>query len=206
MCSKCVPKVQKKFPQIKPALRSHKDGSIGDYKTDELLTKIGGSNDRGRTIDIGVGAGSKHIILASELAKPDQRGADALDADFDDNAQSRAEAGLVSHDVEPDSEDETNPAEMSVEMEVSDARWLDEKAIEDARILKHIGWFMSSPMKVVCKQTGWHHQSVSKMRTQLRKDCPEIVAKVVAIETARTIAEARAQVGELKKFKAVVGL
>ena len=38
----------------------------------------------------GVG-GSKHFVLASDLSQPDQQGDDALDAEFAENLQLRAE-------------------------------------------------------------------------------------------------------------------
>ena len=203
VCSKCLPKVRAEFSNITPRLRRHKDGTIGDYKTDSLLSKIGGSTDRGRTIDVGVGAGSKHIILASELEKDEQRGDDELDKAYADNAQDIAEGGFVPFDVHPDKED-INPAE-AVDIEVSDERWLSEAAIEDDRMMSHIGWFLYSPASVVCKQTGWHHKVVDKMRKQLRDECPEIVARAVAMESAKTIAEARCQQSarqrDLERFK-----
>ena len=53
---------------------------------------------------------------------------------------------------------------------------------------------------------GLHQQTIARMRKQLRTDCPELVAKAVAVETARNIAEALAQQRGLKKLRVGLGL
>ena len=209
VCAKCLRKIKQSHNLSAPPVRVREDGSIigakdTDKATNALLTKIGGSYHRGRTIDVAVGAGSKHIILASELARPEQRGDDALDAEFYDNQQERAEMATAMPSMHPQQEVLT-PADATDALD-TDASWLADGAIEEARILKHVGWFLTTPTGIVRRQTGLHQQTIARMRKQLRTDCHELAAKAVAQETAKMIAEALSQQRALAKLRAQVKL
>ena len=172
-----------------------------DVNTNDLLIKCGDSTSRGRGIDVGVG-GSKHFILGSELANPGQLGDDALDAEFADDLQTRAEMAPAMPFLHP----EKAMAPADVPALDTDQSWLAEGAVDEARILKNVGWFLTTPPGVVRKKTGMHQQTITRMRDQLRTDCPELVAKAVAVETARLIEEALAQQRALSKLRAAAGL
>ena len=208
VCSKCLPRVKKQFKKLPvPATEAREDGTIivpteTDKNTNALLIKIGDSTNRGRDIDVAVGSGSKHFILESELAKPDRRGDDALDAKFADNKQQQAEMTVAMPTLHP--QKVLAPADVMDSLD-SDSSWLSQ-GIDEARIQKHIGWFLTTPTGIVRQQTGLHQQTIARMRKQLRTDCPELVAKAVAVETARNIAEALAQQRGLKKLRVGLGL
>ena len=102
MCSKCLPKVKKRFQKLPvPATEAREDGTIivpteTDRNTNALLTKIGDSTNRGRSISTSLLAqAASTSFLRVELAKPDQRGDDALDVEFADNQQQRAETAAA---------------------------------------------------------------------------------------------------------------
>ena len=207
VCSKCLPKVKKRFQELAvPATKVRDDGTIivpteTDRNTDALLTKIGDSTNRGRGIDVGVG-GSKHLILASELASPDQRGDDALDAEFADNQQEQAEMTIAMPTLHP--QKVLAPADVTESLD-SDSSWLSQ-GIDEARVQKHIGWFLTTPTGIVRQQTGLHQQTIARWRKQLRTDCPELVAKAVSVETAKMIEEALTQQRAQSKLRAGAGL
>ena len=208
VCSKCLPKVKKRFQKLPvPATKVRDNGTIivpteTDRNTDALLTKIGDSTNRGRGIDVGVG-GSKHFILASELASPDQRGDDALDAEFADNQQERAEMAPAMPFLHPATA--MAPADVTESLD-TDSSWLETGAVEEARLLKLIGWFMTTPTGIIESRLKWHRQTISRTRRQLREHCSELVAQAVAAETAKNIAEAMAQQSALAKLRAGAGL
>lgn len=208
MCSICLPKVKKRFQRlIPPATELRPDGTIivptdTDARTDDLLIKVGDSTSRGRGIDAGVG-GSKHFVLASELASPDQRGDDALDAGFADNQQERAEMAPAMPFLHPATA--MAPADVTESLD-TDSLWLETGAVEEARLLKLIGWFMTTPTGIIESRLKWHRQTISRTRRQLREHCSELVAQAVAAETAKNIAEAMAQQSALAKLRAGAGL
>jgi hypothetical protein len=190
-----------------PATKLRPDGTIivptdTDAKTNGLLIKCGDSTNRGRGIDVGVG-GSKHFILASELETPEQRGDDALDSEFADNHQERAETAPAMPFLRP--QKTMTPADVTDSLD-TDSSWLAEGAIDEARIHKNVGWFLVTPTGVVRKKTGLHQQTIARMREQLRTDCPELVAKAVSVETARIIEEALAQQRALAELRTQSGL
>ncbi len=173
-----------------------------DVNTNDLLIKCGDSTSRGRGIDVGVG-GSKHFILGSELATPDQLGDDALDAEFADDLQSRAEMAPAMPFLHP--EKAMAPADVTESLD-TDSSWLETGAVEEARLLKLIGWFMTTPTGIIESRLKWHRQTISRTRCQLREHCSELVAQAVAAETAKNIAEAMAQQSALAKLRAGSGL
>lgn len=158
---------------------------------------------RGKNLDVAVGARNKRLILASEMVQSDQRGDDLLDAAFAENAQDRAEAGNVPY-VRIGPEEPTSPAETPSELEMSDQRWLEAGAIEQERVLKLVGWFLTSPTGVVEKRTGWHRPTIHRIRKQLRTDCQQLVAQAVAAEQAANIAEALRRQRNLQRLTADV--
>jgi hypothetical protein len=178
-----------------------------DKQTNALLTTIGTSMYRGQNVDIAVGAKNKRLVLASEMVESDQRGDDALDRAFAENAQERAEAGDVPWGAEAEGaeadEPVIEPAEVCAELDISEKQWLSGAAIETERQLKLINWFLTSPPGHVHRRTGLHPMTIARMKTSLRTLCPELVAKAVAVGTSQTIAEALAQQQRLRDLRAV---
>lgn len=226
MCPNCLPKVQKRFRKLAvPIVKVGEDGTIippkqTDKQTNALLTKIGTSMYRGQNLDIAVGTRNKRLILASDMIDSDQRGDDALDCEFSENAQDRAEAGDVPWGAELDAEilveDEgaeaepeldpeqvMEPANVPAELELTEELWLSgPDAIETERQLKLINWFLTSPPGHVHRRTGLHPMTIARMKTSLRTLCPELVAKAVATGTSQIIAEALLQQRNLRDLKA----
>ncbi len=150
-------KGKKRFQKLPvPATKVRDNGTIivpteTDRNTNALLTKLGGSTNRGRGIDVGVG-GSKHFVLANELGTPEQRGDDALDFEFADNHQERAETAPAMPFLHP--QKTMAPADVTDSLD-TDSSWLAEGAIDEARIHKNVGWFLVTPTGVVKKRRGF---------------------------------------------------
>jgi|HubBroStandDraft_6_1064221.scaffolds.fasta_scaffold07864_8 hypothetical protein len=154
---------------------------------------------RGQNLNIAAGATNKRIMLGSELAKPEQRGDDALDREFVENGQERAEMAPALPYLRPEKSLEAGlRSESRLD---SEAAWLAPNAIERERTLKLVGWFLTSPTGHVRRRTGLHPMTIARMRESLRSDCPDLVAKAVAMETAHLIAEALRQRQASKKLR-----
>jgi hypothetical protein len=114
--------------------------------------------ERGQNIDAAGGnVANKRIILASELGQPDQRGDDALDREFAENAQERAEHA----DLPPDEDSAFCETPLPQDL------WLGTKGVTLERKLKRLTWFMTTPIGIVEQRTGWHRQTIHRYRIAL---------------------------------------
>jgi hypothetical protein len=171
VCPKCLAKVEKQFPRLVP-----KRSLAGtDPKTNALLVKTGNSMERGQNIDVAGGlAKNKRVLLASDLIHYDQRGDDALDREWAENAQDRIEHA----DLPPDNDAAFCPVTLPRE------QWLGVAGVELERKLKRINWFLTTPTGIVERQTGWHRQKITRYRKALAGFVDDLGLR---IETAKTI-------------------